>query len=36
MPTAFSLKKEAVDDLRKIGPEILDDSGEFQRLLEGL
>jgi NTE family protein len=36
MPTAFSLKKEEVDDLRKIGPEILDDSGEFQRLLEGL
>ena len=36
MPTAFSLKKEEVDDLRKIGPEILDDSGEFQRLLKGL
>lgn len=36
MPTAFSLKKEEVDDLRKIGPKILDDSGEFQSLLEGL
>jgi predicted acylesterase/phospholipase RssA len=36
MPTTFSLKKEEVDDLRKIGPEILDDSGEFQRLLKGL
>lgn len=36
MPTSFSLKKEEVDDLRTIGPEILDDSGEFQRLLEGL
>ncbi len=36
MPTAFSLKKEEVDDLRKIGPKILDDSEEFHRLLEGL
>jgi NTE family protein len=36
MPTAFSLKKEEVDDLRKIGPKILDESEEFQRLLEGL
>ena len=36
MPTAFSLKKEEVDDLRKIGPKVLDDSQEFQRLLEGL
>jgi len=36
MPTAFSLKKEEVDNLRGIGPKILDDSGEIQRLLEGL
>jgi NTE family protein len=36
MPTTFCLKKEEVDDLRKIGPEILDESGEFQRLLKGL
>jgi NTE family protein len=36
LPTTFCLKKEEVDDLRKIGPEILDDSGEFRRLLEGL
>jgi NTE family protein len=36
MPTTFSLKKEEVDDLRKIGPKILDDSREFERLLKGL
>jgi hypothetical protein len=36
MPTTFSLKKEEVDDLRGIGPKILDDSKEFQRLLKGL
>ena len=36
METSFCLKPEEVDDLRKIGPEILDDSEEFQRLLKGL
>jgi NTE family protein len=36
MPTTFSLKKEEVDDLRKIGPKILDDSREFERLLKVL
>jgi len=35
MPTAFCLKKKEVDDLRKIGPEIMDESGEFQRFLKG-
>lgn len=36
MPTAFCLKKKEVDDLRAIGQEILDESGEFQRFLDGL
>lgn len=34
MPTAFCLEKKEVDDLREIGTEIMDESGEFQRLLE--
>jgi hypothetical protein len=36
MKTSFCLKKDEVDGLRAIGPEIMDESGEFQRLLEGL
>jgi len=34
LPTTFYLKKKAVDDLRNIGPEILNDSQAFQRLLK--
>lgn len=36
LPTTFYLPKKDVDDLRKIGPTILDRSEEFKRLLEGL
>jgi NTE family protein len=36
MKTSFCLKPEEVDDLRKIGPEILDNSEEFQSLLKDL
>lgn len=36
LPTTFYLPKKEVDDLRKIGPSILDESKEFHRLVEGL
>jgi NTE family protein len=36
LPTTFYLPKEAVDELREIGPKILDESEEFQNLLKEL
>ena len=36
LPTTFYLPKKQVDDLRKIGPVILDQSEEFRRLVKGL
>lgn len=36
LPTTFNLPQQAVDKLRAIGPKILDESEEFQRLLKVL
>jgi NTE family protein len=36
LPTTFYLPKDNVDDLRKIGPKILAESQEFQKLVDGL
>ena len=36
LPTTFRLPREAVDKLKAIGAKILDESDEFQRLVEGL
>lgn len=36
LATTFYLPKGEVDDLRKIGPKILDETKEFRRLMEGL
>ena len=36
LPTTFYLSKEDVDELRKVGPQILDESKEFQRLCSSL
>ncbi|HWQ70345.1 MAG TPA: patatin-like phospholipase family protein [Patescibacteria group bacterium] len=36
LPTTFHLSQEAVDKLRAIGPKILEESEEFQRLLQDL
>jgi NTE family protein len=36
LPTTFSLPKNSVDDLMKIGPKILAESEEFKKLVDGL
>lgn len=36
LPTTFHLSKKQVDELREIGPMILDQSKKFKKLLEGL
>jgi NTE family protein len=36
LPTTFRLPAEAIDRLIEIGPSILDESEEFQRLVTGL
>jgi len=36
LPTSFSLKPEDVDKLREVAQRLLDESGEFQRLLRDL